>query len=241
MKNYPTPDWLNLPFLTGIAILITLIIIFARKNAPIPKQNRVAGSILVFFGIYIGYIYFAGQNGWFAAATFPPKILLLTTLPYALFLFLIVYKWHITQTIIENASLEGLIGLHIFRLVGFTFVVLAVHKALPTTFAFIAGFGDVITAITSLIVVYAIKNHKAYPRQLAYFWNTFGLIDILFTALMANILTKISIDTGTMGVDTLAKFLFSLIPAIAPPTIIFLHFLIYKKLKIHLKSHIQND
>jgi hypothetical protein len=34
-----------------------------------------------------------------------------------------------------------------------------------------------------------------------------------------------------MGVDTLAKFPFSLIPAFAPPTIIFLHVLIYRKLK----------
>ncbi len=231
MKNYPTPDWLNLPFLIGIAILIALITIFARKNAPIPKQNWVAGAILIFFGIYIGYVFVAGQNGWFAAATFPPKILLLTTLPYAVFLFLVVYKWPITETIIENASLEGLIGLHIFRLVGFTFVILALHKALPTTFAFIAGFGDVITAVTSLIVVYAIKNNKTYARKLAFVWNTFGFIDILFTALMANILTKISIDTGAMGVDSLAKFPFSLIPAIAPPTIIFLHFIINKKLK----------
>jgi hypothetical protein len=47
---------------------------------------------------------------------------------------------------------------------------------------------------------------------------------------MANVLTKISIDTGAMGVDTLAKFPFCFIPAFAPPTIIFLHVSIYKKL-----------
>lgn len=62
-------------------------------------------------------------------------------------------------------------------------------------------------------------------------WNTVGLVDILFTAISANILTKLSIDNGIMGVDTLAFFPFYLIPALAPPIIIALHYTIYSKLR----------
>nr|MCU0327331.1 hypothetical protein [Spirosomataceae bacterium] len=161
----------------------------------------------------------------------PPKILLLTTFPYALFLFLIIDKFSITKQIFDKAQLHDLVGLHIFRLIGSTFIILALYDSLPKPFAFIAGLGDVITAITSVFVVKSIKNNEKYAKKLTLFWNTFGLIDIITTAILANVLTKISMDTGAMGVDTLAKFPFSLIPAFAPPTIIFVHVLIYRKLK----------
>jgi hypothetical protein len=231
MKNYYTPDWLHFSFSAGISIAVFLIAFFAKKNAPTTKQNLVFVSILLFFSLYFTYIFLGGKTGLFQAVSLPPKILLLSTFPYAILLFGVIINLPITKKILENATLSGLVGLHIFRLVGLTFIVLALYDALPKSFAFLAGFGDIITAISSIFVVKAIKNNKKYAKTLTYIWNTFGLIDILTTAILANILTKISIDTGVMGVDSLAKFPFSLIPAFAPPTIIFLHVLIYKKLK----------
>ncbi len=111
------------------------------------------------------------------------------------------------------------------------FVLLAVHNALPKPFAYIAGFGDMITALSSIFVVKAIQQQKTHAKKLTYIWNVFGTIDILFTAIAANVLTKISIDTGAMGVDTLAMFPFCIIPAFAPPTILLLHWVIFQKLK----------
>lgn len=231
MKYYQTPTWLTIPFLIGIGIVILLIALLAKKNAPNDKKNLVMGSIILFFIAYIFYVVSAGQNGIFQKALFPPKILLFTTLPYALFLFFVVIKLPTAQKIIEKTELSDLIGLHIFRLVGSTFIFLGLYDALPKHFAYLAGTGDVLAALSSVFVVYALKEEKSYAKKLAYTWNVFGLADILMTAILANVLTKISMDTGQMGVDTLARFPFSLIPAIAPPTIIFLHFLIFRKLK----------
>lgn len=231
MKNYFTPEWLSWVFAFAIMIPIIMIASFAKKSSQPQKQNFVFGSVLVFFVFYFLYVFLAGKYGLFQAASLPPKILLFTTFPYALFLFGIIDKLSISKQIFEKSSLNDLVGLHFFRLVGSTFIILAFYDSLPKSFAFIAGFGDVITAITSIFVVNAIRNKKKYARKLILVWNTFGLIDIITTAVLANIFTKISIDTGVMGVDTLAKFPFSLIPAFAPPTIIFLHVLIYRKLK----------
>jgi len=52
---------------------------------------------------------------------------------------------------------------------------------------------------------------------------------------MAIIFTKISIDRGIQGVEFLAEFPFCFIPAFAPPTIIFLHLLVYRKLSSEKK------
>jgi hypothetical protein len=231
MKTYYTPDFLSLIF--GIAILIPIILIatFARKNSPTEKQNLIFVSIICFFICYFSYVFIAGNQGLFQEASLPPKILLFTTFPYALFLFGIIDKLPISKQIFEKSSINDLIGLHIFRLIGSTFIILALYDSLPKSFAFIAGFGDVIAAVSSVFVVQSIKNKAKYAKKLILVWNTFGLIDIILTAVLANVFTKISMDTGVMGVDTLAQFPFSLIPAFAPPTIIFLHVLIYRKLK----------
>jgi hypothetical protein len=231
VKNYFTPEWLSWFFVFAIITPVLLIASFAKRNSPPKKQNYVFVGILIFYLIYFLYVFYAGKLGLFQAVSLPPKILLFSTFPYAIFLFGIVDKLSITKQVFEKSSINDLISLHIFRLIGITFIILALYDSLPKTFAFIAGFGDVITAITSIFVVKAIKKNKSYAKNVIFVWNTFGLIDIIITAVLANVLTKISIDTGIMGVDTLAKFPFSLIPAFAPPTIIFLHVLIYRKLK----------
>ncbi|NJN34210.1 MAG: hypothetical protein HC817_08150 [Saprospiraceae bacterium] len=185
-------------------------------------------TVFGFFILYLGYATWCSFTGLFSAVSLPPSVLLYTTFPLALLLFGVVINLESYKMLLEKAALSDLVRVHIFRLIGVFFVILAFHNALPKSFALIAGLGDMITAITSLFVAKAIENKKSYARKLTYVWNTFGLIDIIFTAVMANVLTKISIDTGAMGVDSLAQFPFFFIPAFAPPTIIFLHVTILK-------------
>lgn len=231
LAQYPIPQWIAITFLLAIPIPFILILLFVHKEAKKLQSNTSHIAVALFFIFYLGYISFASNNGWFNVVSLPPRVLLLTTFPYALLLFGFVLNTKTYKKIIENASLESLVKLHIFRLIGVFFVLLAFHNALPKPFAFIAGFGDMLTAASSIFVVKAIQNKKSYAKKLAFYWNIFGTIDILFTAIAANVLTKISIDTGAMGVDTLAIFPFCIIPAFAPPTILFIHWAIFKKIK----------
>jgi hypothetical protein len=229
--NYPLPQWIAILFLIAIPfpfLLISRLVYQEGKkigNAIAPKV------VIVFFLFYVAYVIIASLGGWFNQVMLPPKVLLLCTFPYAFLLFIIVAGTKSFKTILENVSLLNLVELHIFRLIGVFFLLIAMHNALPKPFAFIAGLGDMTTAFTSIFVAKAIVNKQANARQLTYVWNIFGTLDILFTAICAIVLTKISIDTSAMGVDTLARFPFCLIPAFAPPTILFLHWCIFKKLK----------
>ncbi|MDZ7898639.1 MAG: hypothetical protein U5N85_11530 [Arcicella sp.] len=232
LKEYFVPEWVSILFLIAIPFPVFLIAFLARKASPIAKKNKVFYSILGFFGVYMLYVTFGSLNGLFSRVFFPPIVLLYTTFPFAIFLFTVVINLAIFKTIFQNATLEDMVKIHIFRLIGVFFVILAYYETLPTFFALVAGFGDIISAIASIFVAKAIKNNKPYAHRLTHIWNTFGLIDIAFTAISAIVLTKISIDTGSMGVDTLARFPLCFIPAIAPPTIVFLHINIYRKLKI---------
>ena len=231
LTQYFVPQWISTAFLIAIPLPFILLSLFIRTEAKRANYPVAFPLVIAFFVLYIAYIVFASLNGWFNHVSLPPRVLLLTTFPYAFLLFGVILNTKAYKTIVANATLESLVKLHIFRLIGVFFILLALHHALPKPFAFIAGIGDVLTAISSIFVAQAIRNKKHYAQKLTYYWNVFGTLDILFTAIAANVLTKISIDTGAMGVDSLAFFPFCIIPAFAPPTILFLHWAIFQKLK----------
>jgi hypothetical protein len=232
MITYNFPQWIATSFLIVFPFAVFLTAFLVKKSAPTDNQNRLFYTVLGFYILYLGYIATCSFNGLFDKVFLPPMVLLYGTFPLATFLFTIVINSKIYKTTLENIRLTDLVRVHIFRLIGVFFILLAFHDALPKPFALLAGLGDMITAITSIFVAKALENKKPYARKITYAWNTFGLVDIILTAILANVLTKISMDTGAMGVDTLAKFPFCFIPAFAPPTIIFLHYSIYKKLKV---------
>lgn len=231
LTQYFVPSWISIFFILVIPFPFILLVLFVKKQINKTQYPLALPLVSVFFILYLAYIYFASYYGFFNQVLFPPKVLLLTTFPFAFLLFGVVFNTKFYKTLLQNSAIETVVQLHIFRLIGVFFILLALHNALPKPFAFIAGLGDMITAITSIFIVNAIKNEKSYALKLTYYWNIFGTVDILFTAIAANVLTKISIDSGAMGVDTLALFPFCIIPAFAPPIILFLHFSIFKKLK----------
>ena len=228
LLNYPLPDWISIAFLMVIFIPSIMIAFLAKKG--LKNSNRVFYSVVAFFATYFIYVTVASLNGLFDKVFLPPLVLLFCTFPLAIFLFTVVINLKIFKQFLENIALEDLVGVHIFRLIGVFFLLIAYHDALPKFFAIIAGSGDIITAITSIFVVKAIREKQKNAKTITLIWNCFGMLDIMFTAITAIILTKLSIDNGSMGVDALAKFPFCFIPAFAPPIIIFLHVSIFKKM-----------
>ena len=225
------PQWVATAFLVTIPLPFVMIGMYVRNIAKELQHKWLFGSVVAFFVGYLTYTTYGAMNGWYEQPLFPPRVLLCTTFPYAFLLFFFVVNTKIYKTIVEKTAVETLVRLHLFRLIGVFFVLLGLYHALPKPFAFIAGVGDILTAISSVYVARAIVQKKSFARTLTYVWNIFGTVDILFTAIAANVLTKISIDTGAMGVDVLGIFPYCIIPAFAPPTILFLHWSIFRKLK----------
>ncbi len=232
MITYNLPEWLTIAFLMVIPIPFILVPLLAKQGAPLAKKNAVFLTVLLGLMAYFAYITIACKMGLFAAVSFPPKVLMYTTFPFAFLLFGVVGNLPIFKEILSNIALPNLVRIHIFRLIGVFFILLALHDTLPKWFAFIAGLGDILAAISSIYVAKMLENKANNAKKWAFIWNTFGTIDILFTAITANVLTKISMTTGAQGVDVLAQFPFCIIPAFAPPTILFLHYAVYKKLKM---------
>ncbi|MGV3603060.1 MAG: hypothetical protein ACO1N1_17720 [Dyadobacter fermentans] len=235
--EYDLPAWLSAAFLLAIPapVILTIRVVSGVFSASAAAKLRI--RLTTFFVIYIVYVTTLGFAGAYHVASFPPRILLFTTFPFAIFLFLIVGRSDLYRAFLDNVSLYQLVQVHIFRLIGGFFILLVHYQALPQWFGLIAGSGDILTAVTGALLAMRLRTDRPRSRIWVWVWNTFGLIDILFTAISANILTMYSVEHGTMGVDALAVFPFYFIPALAPALIIFLHYTIYLKLRKGTKMH----
>ncbi len=225
MLSNQVPVILSIFFLLAFLFPILMVARLAKKG----KVKNGFWKVVGFYIPYLTVVAIASLNGFFDDVMLPPKIVLTTTLPLAIFVT-IIYTTTTCKKANEILNLEDLVKIHIFRLIGSTFIILLLYDLLPSGFALFAGIGDLLTAISSVFVAKAIRNKKRYVIKLTYIWNTFGLVDILVTSAMAIIFTKISIDKNVQGVEFLAEFPFCFIPAFAPPTIIFLHLLVFRKL-----------
>lgn len=228
--NPDIPVYISIAFLVAICIPVYLIARLAKKYAKPARSASLFYGILVFHLVYLTVVGFASVNGVFSEDALPPKIIQLTTVPLLLFLMGFIFNTGFYKGLLKAIPLDQLISLHKFRLIGSFFIILMLMQQLPPVFALIAGLGDIITALSSFWISKLIRKSEKHAARLAIIWNSFGLLDILVTSTTAVILTKISIETGALGVDVLATFPFCFIPAFAPATIIFLHISIFRKL-----------
>ncbi len=231
------PTWVSVSFILTFPLFFYLIANVAKQAAQnagfdVLKTNKIHQSILVFGVIYLIYVSLMSFTGIFTVNALPPRILLFTSIPLLLFYFGFIFRTKTYWTLLENASLQSLIRVHIFRLVGVFFLISWVYGALPQTFAFIGGFGDIFAAVTAIFVANAVEKKKSYSAKLALVWNIIGFWDIVNVIVAAFIFSKIALAEGSKGISEFGAFPFCWIPAAAPATIIFLHISIFKKLKM---------
>ena len=226
MMSDQVPIIVSFLFLIAILFPITMIAYLAKKVGYVNTSLAIVG----FYVSYLIIVSVVGYQGYFETITLPPKIIQLTTIPLLIFLVGIISFTKPYQEILRKVPLYSLVKLHIFRLMGSFFIILMLFGTLPVSIGLIAGIGDILAAISSIWVAKIITEKRTYAKTAALIWNTFGLLDILITSATALILTKYSMDTGNMGVEILAVFPFSFIPAFAHATINFLHISVYRKI-----------
>jgi len=230
LPHVTVPAFWELLFLVLVVLPVLLLGRLGYRAAPQGSSNRYAVVTCLVYGLYFAYVILGSQLGWFAKNTFPARILLLGTFPFALLLFAVVWPSKLFRTALQMLTTADLVSVHQFRILGGFFIVLAMLGALPLWFGLIAGIGDVTSAIGSVFVAKALRQKHPAALYWAKIWNLFGFVDILFTAVAANVLTKLALESGAEGVAVLGQFPFLLIPAFAPPTIVFLHLAIFRKL-----------
>lgn len=229
------PVWLSLLFIVCFStlpvFLIVRVIKAAQQNGNIKNGAVLRKKIILAYGLFLLVVAAVSLSGFFTKNVLPPRVIVFISIPLFLFYFLYVQKTKWFQLIWKHVTIEQLVSIHLFRFVGIFFFLVYHYLVIPKSFAYIGGTGDVLTAILVFPVIIALRKGRSFAKPFVWIWNIIGLLDIVSVITCATALTKLAIETDTPGVQQFGTFPFSWIPAFAPATIIFLHLLIFKKLR----------
>ncbi len=101
----------------------------------------------------------------------------------SLIVYALIAKWYVTPWLAEKPIHQALIPLifpHAFRHVGLTFLVpgLVAHP-LPSSFAFAAAYGDLVSGLLALLALVALRGGWGLALPLVWLFNIVGTVDLL--------------------------------------------------------------
>jgi uncharacterized membrane protein len=230
------PTWIIILFVGSFIIALAPLANTAKQavlssGQSIEKSNNVRSGVFIFFLVWLIYASALALTGGLSSNALPPRVMLLTSVPLMIILFLGVGNTRMYKKLLYSTSLESLIRIHIFRLVGVFFMILYFYKIFPAGLAFSDSIGDIATALLSIPLAKAVSQKKSWSIKAVYAWNIFGILDIVSAITFAIVGTITAAKTGGHGPQEMTIFPFVFFPAFAPATILFLHFGIFKKLR----------
>lgn|GEM_PF-559499 len=190
------------------------------------KARNIQIGIFSFYVAYLTYVSVFALKGAFNVDSVPPKVVVWAALPLMVILFGFIGNTPLFKKLLRSITLESLIAVHVFRVLGIFFIVLYAYHLLPKNFAFSADLGDLITAVLALPVARMVSKKKPGWKVAVYAWNIFGILDIV------NLLTIAVIIGANGNLREMAVFPFVWFPAFAPATILFLHMTVFRKLQM---------
>ncbi len=238
IPNYLT----SLVLTTASATVAVLLFVLhhAVKLAKWPARDRALafwGGALLFAAWFFASLWLSWL-GFFRGS--PSSI---PTIQYGVLIPIIVgvalFWWRPTvRRVIETVPQEWLVGVQVYRALGFIFLLLYAGGRLPGLFALPAGIGDVFVGLFAPIVGISYAGKRRNAAGFVRAWNLFGIADLI-TALTTGFLTspspiqKFALDAPNRLVTA---FPLVMIPVFLVPLSILLHLASLWKLRQSRKS-----
>src|ERR1700722_4998451 len=177
------PLWAIILFILCFFCTLAFIANRAKQVAiyagmPIKKVRNVQYAIFGFYFGYLAYISILSLKGLFDNNSLPPTVLIYGGIPLMIILFGIIGNTKLFKKLLQSITLESLITMHVFRLIGVFFIILYSYHLLAPGFAFSSGIGDIVTALLSFPVARMVSKGKPWSIKVVYAWNIFGILDI---------------------------------------------------------------
>ena len=123
-----------------------------------------------------------------------------------------------------------LVILHSWRMIGMGFLFLYAHDVLPGLFAWLAGVGDMLTALGAVLIGTALLKGKTVSHRTLLGWNTFGLLDFVIAVVVGTAMRSAYLG-GAVNTDAMALLPLSLVPTVVVPLYVITHLVIYLQLQ----------
>jgi|SRR5262245_8819329 len=205
------------------AVVVTVLFVVLWRERTSTRDARIAlvsGGVLALWAVAATTLAYRGF--------FEPRDLETATKAVGVNLVVVLSVLFVSLTM--SASLRRLltrqahlIRLHLWRLVGFVFLLLMVEGQVPALWALPAGIGDIIVGVTAPWVARDVETLRG--RRRAVIWNLFGMADLI-VAVGLGIMTSPGPTQVFHTVPTselMAHFPLALVPTFLVPLAFVLH------------------
>jgi hypothetical protein len=196
------------------------------------EVSRTAKLVLAgALGLWIGLASAAGAAGWLAIPRPFPVMGPFVAAP--LLAAAVATAWPAARRAMLGLPLRLMIGLNIGRVFAFLFLMLAAEGRLSGPFPYSAAWGDIITGVVALPLLWLAQEPRKHGRVL-HLWNAFGMADLvvaigLGVASAAN--SPLQIFKDGAGSEAMQHLPWSFVPAVLVPLWMILHAIIWVRLR----------
>lgn len=183
-------------------------------------------------GVWIGLAAAAGAAGLIAIARPFPVVGIFVVTPLAV--AAVVAAWPPGRAAMRSIPMPVMIGLNAGRVFAVFFLLLAADGRLGGPFPYFAAWGDIITAVAAVPVMWMAAMAETRWRSAIAAWNLFGAADLalaIFLGVTSAEGSPLQLFHAAPGSEAMQHLPWSFVPTMLVPFYLILHAIIWARLR----------
>jgi hypothetical protein len=162
----------------GMVITAALMVLFVNTLTTFMDASRVAKiTLAAVIGLWIGLAAAAGAAGWLKISRPVPVVGLFVVVP--LLATALATAWPAARQVMLSIPTAAMVALNIVRVFAVLFLMLAAEGRLSGPFPYSAAWGDIITGVVAVPVLWLLKDGVERHTAAIAAWNLFGTADLV--------------------------------------------------------------
>lgn len=211
----------------GMVITATVMVLFVNVLTTFMDISRAAKlTLAAVIGFWIGLAAAAAAAGWIKIARPVPVVGLFVAVP--LLATALATAWPAARRAMLSMPMSAMVAINIVRVFAVLFLMLAAEGRLSGPFPYSAAWGDIITGVVAVPVLWLLKDGAARHATAIAAWNLFGTADLVLAIAFGITSSEGSpwqIFPGP-GSDAMQYLPWSFVPTVLVPLWLILHTII---------------
>jgi hypothetical protein len=162
----------------GMVITAALMVLVVNALTTFMDVSRVAKvTLAAVIGVWIGLAAAAAEAGWLTISRPVPVVGLFVVVP--LLAAALAAAWPASCNAMLSIPMPVMVALNIVRVFAVLFLMLAAEGRLTGPFPYSAAWGDIITGVAAVPVLWLLKDGGARSTPAIAAWNLFGAADLV--------------------------------------------------------------
>ncbi|MFL5032856.1 MAG: hypothetical protein ACJ8E1_23570 [Xanthobacteraceae bacterium] len=162
----------------GMVITAALVVLVVNALTTFMDVSRVAKvTLAAVIGVWIGLAAAAAGAGWLTISRPVPVVGLFVAVP--LLAAALATAWPAARKAMLSIPMPVMVALNIVRVFAVLFLMLAAEGRLTGPFPYSAAWGDIITGVVALPVLWLLNDGSARYTTAIAAWNLFGTADLV--------------------------------------------------------------